>query len=111
MQFPSSPIQPLLDIRGLKTWYPVKKGVFARTVGYVRAVDGVDLTLARGETAGVVGESGCGKSTLARSILRLERPREGTIHVDRVNVLRARGARSMPTAAPCRWSSKTPTPR
>lgn len=92
MQFPSSPIQPLLDIRGLKTWYPVKKGVFARTVGYVRAVDGVDLTLARGETLGVVGESGCGKSTLARSILRLERPCEGTIHVDGVNVLRARGA-------------------
>ncbi|HRR35172.1 MAG TPA: ATP-binding cassette domain-containing protein [Kiritimatiellia bacterium] len=87
---PSGP--PLLDIRGLKTWYPVKKGVFARTVGHVRAVDGVDLTLARGETLGIVGESGCGKSTLARTILRLERPREGTIHVNGIDVLRVRGA-------------------
>ena len=73
----------LLDIRGLRTWYPVKKGVFARTVGHVRAVDGVDLTLGSGETLGIVGESGCGKSTLARTILRLERPREeiGRAHV------------------------------
>jgi oligopeptide/dipeptide ABC transporter ATP-binding protein len=76
---PSSSTTPLLEIRNLKTWYPVKKGVFARTAGYVRAVDGVDLTLGRGETLGVVGESGCGKSTLARTILRLEKPRAGTI--------------------------------
>ena len=88
---PSSDL-PLLDIRGLKTWYAIKKGVFARTVGHVRAVDGVDLTLSRGETLGIVGESGCGKSTLARTVLRLERPREGTIHVNGSDVLRVRGA-------------------
>ncbi len=86
------PPPPLLDIRGLKTWYPVKKGVFARTVSHVRAVDGVDLTLLRGETLGIVGESGCGKSTLARTVLLLERPREGTIHVNGVNVQHVRGA-------------------
>ena len=82
---------PLLDIRGLKTWYPIKKGVFARTVGYVRAVDGVDLTVNRGETLGIVGESGCGKSTLARTILRLEKPREGTVFLNGQNVLALRG--------------------
>lgn len=81
----------LLDIHGLRTWYPVKKGVFARTVGHVRAVDGVDLTLGSGETLGIVGESGCGKSTLARTILRLERPREGRITLDGQDVLALRG--------------------
>jgi len=82
---------PLLDIRGLKTWYPIKKGVFARTTGYVRAVDGVDLTLKSGETLGIVGESGCGKSTLARTVLRLEKPREGTIFLNGQDVLALRG--------------------
>jgi len=86
----SNPLTPLLEIRGLKTWYPVKKGVFARTVSHVHAVDGVDLTLYRGETLGIVGESGCGKSTLARTILRLEKPREGTVSLDGQNVLALR---------------------
>ena len=83
---------PLLEIHGLKTWYPIKKGVLARTVGFVRAVDGVDLTLNRGETLGIVGESGCGKSTLARTILRLEKAREGTVTLGGRNVLALRGA-------------------
>lgn len=81
----------LLEIRNLKTWYPVKKGVLARTVGYVRAVDGVDLTLRRGETLGIVGESGCGKSTLARTVLRLEKAREGSILLNGTDVLALRG--------------------
>jgi oligopeptide/dipeptide ABC transporter ATP-binding protein len=83
---------PLLEIRGLKTWYPIKKGVLARTIGYVRAVDGVDLTLQRGETLGLVGESGCGKSTLARTVLRLEKPREGAVLLNGQSVLTLRGA-------------------
>jgi oligopeptide/dipeptide ABC transporter ATP-binding protein len=83
---------PLLEIRNLRTWYPVRRGVLARTVDYVRAVDGVDLTIRPGETLGVVGESGCGKSTLARTILRLERPRSGEILLDGRDVLHRRGA-------------------
>lgn len=82
----------LLNIRGLKTWFPIKKGVLARTTGFVRAVDGVDLTLSSGETLGIVGESGCGKSTLARTVLRLEKAREGTVTLNGQNVLSLRGA-------------------
>jgi oligopeptide/dipeptide ABC transporter ATP-binding protein len=87
----SDSVQPLLEIRGLKTWYPVKRGIFARTVGHVRAVDGVDLDLRRGETLGIVGESGCGKSTLARTVLRLEKARAGSVSLNGQNVLALRG--------------------
>lgn len=87
-----TPNPPLLEIRNLRTWYPVRQGVLARIVDYIRAVDGVDLTIQPGETLGVVGESGCGKSTLARTILRLERPRTGEILLDGRDVLHLKGA-------------------
>lgn len=67
----------ILEVRDLKVHFPIRKGVFSRTVGYVKALDGVSFDLRRGETLGVVGESGSGKSTLARVIAGLVRPTEG----------------------------------
>jgi len=80
MPIPITP--PLLEVRGLRTWYPIRTGVFARTTGHVKAVDDVSFALHAGEVLGVVGESGCGKSTLARTILGLTPPRAGTILLD-----------------------------
>ena len=70
---------PLLEVHGLRTYFPITAGVLQRTVAHVRAVDGVDLTIRQGETLGLVGESGCGKSTLGRSILRLVEPSAGQV--------------------------------
>ncbi len=70
---------PIIEVRGLKTWFPVGRGVLGQHTGQLRAVDGVDLTIQRGETLGLVGESGCGKSTLGRSILRLVEPTDGEV--------------------------------
>ena len=78
---------PLLEVRNLHVWFPVKKGIFARTAGWIKAVDGVSFTLSAGETLGIVGESGCGKSTTARAILKLNRPRSGEILLDGRNIL------------------------
>ena len=73
----------LLEVRGLEVHFPIRKGlVLERTVGHVRAVDGVDLTVERGRTLGVVGESGCGKSTLGRAVLQLTRPTAGSVVFD-----------------------------
>ncbi|HEX6350870.1 MAG TPA: oligopeptide/dipeptide ABC transporter ATP-binding protein [Candidatus Dormibacteraeota bacterium] len=71
--------EPILEVKGLKTYFPVTAGILQRTVAHVRGVDGVDLTVRQGETLGLVGESGCGKSTLGRSILRLVEPTEGQV--------------------------------
>ena len=74
-----SPVTPnILEVRDLKVWFPVRKGIFSRTSGYVKAVDGVSFELHRGETLGVVGESGSGKSTVARVITGLQAPTEGS---------------------------------
>ncbi|AYY14037.1 ABC transporter ATP-binding protein [Actinobacteria bacterium YIM 96077] len=70
---------PLLDIRGLTMRFPVKKNMFGRVTRYARAVENVDLAIARGETLGLVGESGCGKTTLGRCIVRTHRPVGGSI--------------------------------
>jgi len=79
--------QGLVRIENIKKYYPTKKGYFKRSTGYVKAVDGVSLTIAKGEILGLVGESGCGKTTLGRLILRLEEPTEGTVIYDGLNVL------------------------
>ncbi len=83
----------LLEIRGLKVHFPIKKGVVLdRTVGQVRAVDGVDLSVEKGRTLGVVGESGCGKSTLGRAVLQLEPSTAGTVVFDGQDLSRLKGS-------------------
>ena len=76
----------LLEVRNLKQYFPIRGGIFHRTIEYVRAVDGVSFFLKRGESLGLVGESGCGKSTTGRAILRLIEPTEGTIMFEGRNV-------------------------
>jgi oligopeptide transport system ATP-binding protein len=70
---------PILEVTDLTKHFPIRRGLFARTVGAVRAVDGVSFALAEGETFGLVGESGCGKSTLVKTLLYLEPPTAGEI--------------------------------
>ena len=67
----SDPATPLLEVSDLRTWFPIHRGVFSRTIGYVKAVDGVSFNLLPSKTLGLVGESGCGKTTVGRTILRL----------------------------------------
>jgi oligopeptide/dipeptide ABC transporter ATP-binding protein len=74
--------EPLLSVRNLVKHFPVRKGVFQRTVGQVHAVDGISFDIAQGETLGLVGESGCGKSTAGKAILKLIEPSAGEIHIN-----------------------------
>jgi len=84
--------EAFLEVENLKTHFPVEKGIiFRRHVGTVRAVDGVSLTLTKGEILGLVGESGCGKSTLGRTLLRLIDPTEGTVVLEGRNLTRLEG--------------------
>ncbi|MET8770783.1 dipeptide ABC transporter ATP-binding protein [Streptomyces sp. NPDC004658] len=84
--------EPILHVTGLAKHYPLTSGVlFKRTTGAVKAVDGVDFTLAPGETLGIVGESGCGKSTLAKMLVNLEKPTAGTIRYKGEDITRLSG--------------------
>ncbi|HET9562087.1 MAG TPA: ABC transporter ATP-binding protein, partial [Propionibacteriaceae bacterium] len=74
----------ILQAENLVKHYPIKAGVLRRTVGHVKALDGVSFELYKGETLGIVGESGCGKSTLARMLMRLEEPTDGKLTFDGV---------------------------
>jgi ABC-type oligopeptide transport system ATPase subunit len=74
---------PLVEVEDLKVYFPIKSGiVLDRHVGDIKAVDGVSLTIERGETLGLVGESGCGKSTLGRTVIRLYEPTDGKVMID-----------------------------
>ncbi|MCO5062221.1 MAG: ABC transporter ATP-binding protein [Kiritimatiellae bacterium] len=70
---------PLLEVKGLTTWYPIRRGVWSRTVRHVQALTDVSLAIQEGETLGIVGESGCGKTTLGRTLVGLERPMAGAM--------------------------------
>ena len=82
----------VLKAENLVKHYPIKAGVLRRTVGYVKALDGVSFELYKGETLGIVGESGCGKSTLGRMLMRLEEPTDGKLIFDGVDVYSQKGS-------------------
>ena len=84
-------LEPLLKVEHLKTWFPLKKGLFNRVYDHVKAVDDVSFEVYPGETLGLVGESGCGKTTLGRSILRLVEPSEGKIIFEGKDVMALSG--------------------
>jgi len=82
----SSSSTPLLEVKGLTKYFPIKGGIFGREVDRLHAVDGVNFEIAAGETLGMVGESGCGKSTTGRCILRLIEPSSGEVKFNGQNV-------------------------
>jgi oligopeptide transport system ATP-binding protein len=83
----------LIQIKDLKKYFPITRGVFQRHVGDVKAVDGVSFDIYQGETLGLVGESGCGKSTTGRTILQLHRPTAGQIHLNGTDLASLKGNR------------------
>jgi oligopeptide/dipeptide ABC transporter ATP-binding protein len=82
----------LLEVSDLKTWFAIKKGLLRKTVGHIRAVNGVSFSISKGRTFGLVGESGCGKTTVARSIVRLVKATSGQIRFKDIDVLSAQGS-------------------
>ncbi len=83
--------ETLLEVKDLRKWFEIRSGILSRTVGHVKAVDGVSFTVKRGETIGLVGESGCGKTTVARVIIRLIDATKGDVIFEGESITKAKG--------------------
>jgi oligopeptide/dipeptide ABC transporter ATP-binding protein len=79
---PTPPEEPLLEVADLRVWFPVRRGLLRRRVGWIYAVDNVSFSIRRGRTLAIVGESGSGKTTTGRAVVRVERPQSGSIRLD-----------------------------
>ena len=88
----SEHIEPLLDVRGLKTYFPIRSGLLQRVTDHFKAVDDVSFKIGKGETLGLVGESGCGKTTVGRTLLRLVPATAGTVTFEGHNMFTASGS-------------------
>ncbi|MBL4810738.1 MAG: ATP-binding cassette domain-containing protein, partial [Phycisphaerales bacterium] len=89
---PSTQVEPLLDVRGLKTYFPIRTGLLQRVTDHFKAVDDVSFSIGKGETLGLVGESGCGKTTVGRTLLRLVPATAGTVTFEGHNMFTASGS-------------------